>query len=229
MTVATIGVVVGGAIVADQGSRRAARASGRASDAQERSQQEALDYQREVERLPLAVRNQGLIGLAGQYGLTFDEDGNLTSSDGLTPLQRAQEGPLYGELVRTGEEAVGRSASATGRLRGGATPANLADVNSQSLLRAYQQELSGLSGLAGTPLNTNAIAGGISGIGSTRAQGLIAQGQIEQQNLQNIGGLIGTGAGLLGSGSGAGGGAGAGAGGTTTVGVPINQQRERFV
>lgn len=220
VAVAAVNVVSG-----ELAGRRASKDARRAADAQREGQQEALDYQIETERLPLAVRDASLTGLAGEYGITFDEEGNAIS-DGITPLQRAQESPLYSELVRSGEDAVGRAASATGRIRGGSTPAALADVNSRSLLSAYNQQLQGLQGLSGTQLNTNAIAGGFAGIGATNAQGFLAQGNINQQRIQNVGNAIGSGANLAFS---------RGPSQATpapqlpapTVGVPLNQQNFR--
>lgn len=191
-----VAVAVGSVVVNERSGSRASKQARRAEEALREGQESALDFQLERERVPFAVRDAALTGLAGEYGITFDEEGNPISDD-RSAIERAQESPLYGELVRSGEEAVGRSASATGRLRGGSTPAALADVNSRSLLSAYNQQVQGLQGLSGTALNTNSIAQGFGNIGITNSQGILAQSAIEQQQFQNIGTAIGQGANAL--------------------------------
>jgi hypothetical protein len=88
-----------------------------------------------------------------------------------------------------GEDAILRNASMTGGFRSGNTQANLYDYNTQlqnqALLQSYNQQLQGLTGLAGLPSNANAIAQQTSGIGQTLAQGQTAAAQIGQTGTQN--------------------------------------------
>jgi hypothetical protein len=98
-----------------------------------------------------------------------------------------------------GEEAILRGASATGGLRSGNVQENLArystDLRNQALLTSYQDQLQGLRGLAGIPGQTENIAGVMGNIGQTQAAGIVAQGQIQQQQLQGISDIVGTGVG----------------------------------
>jgi len=115
-------------------------------------------------------------------------------------IQRSIQSPLYQSIMggrEAGEEAILRSAAATGGLRSGNVQESLYDYNTQlqnqALLEAYNQQLSGLQGLAGLPSNATQIASGISGIGSTLAAGDIAaanaQQQAQQYGLQNLMGI----------------------------------------
>ena len=98
-------------------------------------------------------------------------------------IQRAQASPFYQQAVQTGEEAVLRGAAATGGLRSGTASENLATVNQNALLNAYNQQLQGLQGFAQLPSNANQIAGGMAGIGQTMGQGITAQGQAQQAGM----------------------------------------------
>lgn len=136
------------------------------------AQQKALEYLQQVDKLPTGLRESALKSLGGLYG----GSGSITD--------RAMASPLYQAAVQQGENAVLRNASATGGLRSGSASENLAQVNQNALIAAYNDQIAGLQGLSSLPSNANNIAGYMSGIGNTLGQGQItsaqtlAQGQI---------------------------------------------------
>lgn len=195
---ALVPALVGGAIGLG-GTYLNKRSSDKASDSAERgtqlavdSQNRALDYQMEQDRLPSQFRDAAMQSMGGEYGLTMDQDGNVIS-DGSTIHDRTMASPFYTGAIQAGNENAGRMASATGRVRGGALPMQLGQNASNAYQNAYNQQLQGLSGFARTPLNTNAIASGMQGIGNTQMMGNMAQGQIAQDRAMGITGSIGQG------------------------------------
>jgi len=85
----------------------------------------------------------------------------------------------------------------TGGFRSGNVQANLYDYNTQlqnqALLQSYNQQLQGLTGLAGLSSNANQIASMTAGIGQTLGQGqatagnILGQGQIAGAQAQQAG------------------------------------------
>ena len=136
------------------------------------AQQQALDYLRQQDKLPTGLRENALRSLGGLYG----GKGSITD--------RAMASPLYQAAVQQGENSVLRNASATGGLRSGTTSENLAQVNQNALIAAYNDQIAGLQGLSSLPSNANTIAGYTAGVGNTLGQGQISsantlsQGQI---------------------------------------------------
>lgn len=178
--------VLGDIFVAD----RTADASKSAARTQANAQREALAYLKEREAIPQKFREGALTGLGDIYGLGDD----VAQSEFFAGLER---NPLYGAIMSgrdAGEEAILRNASATGGLRSGNAQYNLADYNTQlknqALLTAYNDQVSGLQGLAGLPSMAPQIAAGITGIGQTLAQGKIANAQIWNDAYQNTTGNI---------------------------------------
>ena len=158
-----------------------------ASQLQAQYQREALDYLKEREALPQAFREEALTGLGGLVGL----EGGTGSQQEL--IDRAIQSPLYQSIMggrEFGEEAILRSAGATGGLRSGDVSANLYDYNTrlqnQALLESYNQQLQGLQGLAGLPSMAPQIAAGTAGIGQTLAQGQVGAAQAEQVGSQQF-------------------------------------------
>ena len=165
------------------GSTAAAESSLAAANIAAESEREKLEYLRETERVPQALREAGLTGLGAEYGMTFDNEGNLIS-DGSTMVERAKASPLYAGLMEggaRGEDAIMRNASMTGGLRSGNTSANLWDYNAElqnnALLTSYNDQVQGIRGLAQLPSNANAIGGSIGNVGSILGQGLAGAGQ----------------------------------------------------
>lgn len=155
-----------------------------AAEVQAQAQREALDYLKQTERLPQALREGALTGLGAEYGLTLGKDGKFVS-DGQSIVQRAESSPFYQTAVQRGEEGVLRNASATGGLRSGNTNEALAAVNQNALMASYANQLSGLQGMAQLPSNANNIASSMAGIGQTTAQGMTAQANYGAQQSQN--------------------------------------------
>ena len=107
-------------------------------------------------------------------------------------IDQAISSPLYGALMggqEAGEEAIMRNAGATGGLRSGNVQNAMYDYNiqlqNQSLLSSYNEQLQGLQGLAGLPSNANNIAQGTANIGSTFAQGIAGKAAAENMGQQN--------------------------------------------
>jgi len=199
MATAVIGGAVIGAGASMYASSNAADAAETQADAQLEAaqleagyQQQALDYMKEQEELPTQFREGALTQLGGLYGL----EGGAGSQQGL--INQARQSPLYSSMLKEGQDAVLRNASATGGLRSGNVQSALADSSTNALLTAYDQQLQGLQGMAGLPSNVNSIAQQTSNIGSTYAQGIqgaglatsqgqVASGQALQSGAQGIG------------------------------------------
>lgn len=177
------------------GGDEAAEASIEASNIQAKYQREALDYLKEREALPQQFREEALTGLGGLYGLPGG------TGDQQELVDRAISSPLYKAIMggqEAGEESILRSASMTGGFRSGGTSANLYDYNVQlqnkALLESYNQQLQGLTGLAGLPSGAKEIATQTAGIGQTLAQGQTAAAQAHQTGIQQgFGNLMGLG------------------------------------
>lgn len=176
----------------------AADAAKEAAATQAAAQQAGLDYLMETEAVPQAFRQAGLQQLGSVYGFGFDPEtgqatytGDMSAQQGL--IDQAQMSPLYAAIMGTqdaGEQAIARSAMASGGLRGGATAANLAgfgqDLENQALLESYNQQLGGIQGLAGLPSQAGQISQQFGQIGQTQAQGNIAAAQAKQDAFNNI-------------------------------------------
>ena len=160
------------------------------------SQMAGLDYLKETEAIPQELRQQSLTQLGSIFGLGGDTSGQQQLVD------QAKQSPLYQSLMggqMAGQEAVARSASATGGLRGGGTVSDLANYNTNlqnnALMQSYNQQMGGLQGLAGLPSQAGAISQQMGNIGATQAQGVMAASQAQQQglgNMLNLAGQIGT-------------------------------------
>lgn len=174
---------------------QSADASVQAANVQAEAQREALAYLKETEEIPQQFREEALTKLGGIFGL---DSGEGSQAEFINSLKNT---PLYKSIVNTkreGEEAILRNASATGGLRSGSVQENLYDYNTQlevdALLQSYNQEISGLQGLANLSTDSSSIADLISSIGTTQAQGITAAAQALQTGTQNqINNLMGIG------------------------------------
>lgn len=176
--------------------------------------QEALDYLRTGEMIPQFLRGGAMAQLGGLYGLQLPEEmrryeipgregvpitGEYPAITQEDIISRAIASPLYGALMggqEAGEEAILRSAAATGGLRSGNVQEALYDYATQlqnrALLEAYQQQLGGLTGLAGLSTMAPQIATQTTEIGRTLAAGEVARQHMEQaQQQQMLSGLLG--------------------------------------
>lgn len=106
-------------------------------------------------------------------------------------IESAMASPLYGEIMggrEAGEEAILRSAAATGGLRSGNVQENLYDYNTrlknQALLESYSQQISGLKGFAGMADPSESIYQKTVAPAYTRGEGDIASAQARQLETQ---------------------------------------------
>jgi hypothetical protein len=168
-----VGDVVGGVTGATAAGEAAERGAATAAGAQ----RESLEYLKEREALPQQYREAGLGQLAGIYGL---EGGD---PDALARLERS---PIYQAIMSSadiGEESVLTRASQMGMTRSGDVEYDLADYNARLKQQALTGGLEGIRGMAQLPSMAPEIAQGISGIGTTLAQGQIAKGQAQQAGM----------------------------------------------
>lgn len=156
----------------DQSGWALAGGLGAATDLETDAQREALAYLQEREALPQGLREGALTGLGG----LFSPDGDMAGQQAM--IDRAIASPLYRSILggkEAGEEAILRSAGATGGLRSGDVQSNLYDYNvqleNQALLESYNQQLEGLIGLSGLPSGATDIANLMTSIGGTEAVG----------------------------------------------------------
>jgi len=180
------GIAVSG-YMAKKSSDKAADASRAGAATTAGAEREALDYMKEREAIPQQFREGALKGLGGVYGL----EGGTGSQQDL--IDKAISSPLYQSIMggkEAGEESILRNRAMTGGFRSGGTQENLYDYNVQlqnkALLESYNQQLQGLTGLAGLPSNSNQIAQQTSQIGQTLGMGQIAGAQAEQAGTQNM-------------------------------------------
>jgi hypothetical protein len=191
-----IGAVTDAIGITDSGAgQQAANASIAGAETTAAAQREALDYMKEVEKLPLSIRDKFLPMLSNIFG---SQEGQQSLID------RAKNSPLYQSIMGGldfGNKNILRNASATGGLRSGNTNAELTDygtqLQNQALLSSFDNELSGIRSLAGIPLNTNAVAAATAAPGMTLGQGQIAAGQAiqdqSQANMNSMSNIFGSG------------------------------------
>lgn len=191
-----------------------ADAAKEAAEIQAQAQREQLAYLQEINAVPRAFLEAALQQYGGYYGIGFDPETGMTTQieptmpDQAERIALAEASPYYQQIMagrEAGEEAIARTASATGGLRGGGTTADIArfntDLQNQALTTAYneqlaqeQRNLQGLGTLMGQPTYGTQIGQTIGNIGTTQAQGEIAAAQAQSQamgNLINLGGALG--------------------------------------
>ncbi len=144
---------------------------------------------KQVEKLPLEMRDKFLPQL-GDIAQGGQGQQNLIDSAMQSPLYKQLIGNIEGSQPFA-EEAILRNQSATGGLRSGTANENLARLQFQqqndknaALTQTYGQQLQGIQGLAGIPLNTNAIGNAIAAPSATQAQGITAGAQAKQDATQ---------------------------------------------
>lgn len=162
-----IGDIFGGDDAADAATQGAQISAG--------AQREALEYLKEREKIPQQFREGALNVLGGLYGL-----GGTNPQEALAKITGSAAYKNVLSARNAGEEAILRTAGATGGLRSGNTIDATARYAGDLQREAFSQGLQGLTGLASLPSNANAIAQGTANIGNTLAQGQIAAGQAQQ-------------------------------------------------
>ena len=98
-------------------------------------------------------------------------------------IQGVEQGPLYQELARQGEDAILQNASATGGLRGGNVQAALGQFRPQLLNSLIEQQYSKLAGLTGLGANASQ---NLLNIGQASAAGVGAAGQNSATAMSNL-------------------------------------------
>lgn len=191
----TVESVVGGLT-----GKTAQEATERAAGVQAGAQREALEFTREQAALPTELRDVALRQLGGVYGLPGFEPGiDIVEQARVSPLYQAQLAGI-GQAGQEAQELLQSQAAVTGGVRGGNIQAALGDLSLQQNLarqealgQAYQQQIGGLQGLAQLPTSSTQIAGLMSGIGQTQAQGIAGGAQARQQatgQLLQLGGQV---------------------------------------
>lgn len=188
---------MGGFIRGITGADKAARSARRGAAMSADAQREALEYLKEREAIPQEFREGALQNIGALYGL-----GDI---DPTAAMQTITSSPMYQNVMQqqqAGEEAILRNAAATGGLRSGNVQDALARYSGDLQGQAFTQSLAGLQGLANLPSNANQIAGTMSGIGETLAQGRIASGQAKAAGQMGfLTGLMNMGASAAGAGA----------------------------
>lgn len=181
-----------GADAARLGSQWSADASLQGAQTSADAQRQALAQLQQADQLPTGLREAALKNLGSLYGINYGANGQITQTGG-SITDRAMASPLYQAAVQQGENSVLRNASATGGLRSGTASENLAQVNQNALIAAYNDQINGLQGLSSLPSNANTIASYTAGIGNTLGQGQINYGNARGQGEAAYGQLIGQG------------------------------------
>jgi len=148
---------------------------------------DAEDYLRERDELPSSIKEAALRSLAGEFGLPgFGNQIDFTD--------KVMQSPIYQNMVQqieagipAAEEAILRTASATGGLRSGDAIADIGDLSqraelakSQTMADLYQNMLAGFGGMAATPTQETNIANLMTQQGQVLGQGAIGALQTEQ-------------------------------------------------
>lgn len=164
------------------------QASDTAKDASEMvaaQQQAALDYIKEVERVPQQFRTAGTQALGGLYGLGTPEQ----QAQAMQSYQSSPFATMGDARLQAQERGIGRYQAATGGLRSGDTQSALASVNAQQQEQQFGQYLRGLGQMSQLQTDPQSIYTGMSNIGNTLASGQLAASQAQQQGASNLAGL----------------------------------------
>lgn len=148
-------------------------------------QQQALDYLKERDIVPKVFSEGATKRLGGFYGLEGGEEGAMDAY---------KESPIYANLMAgrgLGEEAILRNAAMTGGLRSGNVQEALYDYNVMAEQDALNRYMAGLGGFTGLSGYAPQVAGTMTGIGQTLAQGQLGAAQAQQQGTANLIGIGG--------------------------------------
>lgn len=149
-----LGAKIGGGLFAANSAKKAASSASAAQIAgtqmQIAEQRRQFNLMRKLTAPYVTAGGKGLAGLM-----------NLTGMNGVGSQKNAisgiENGAQYGEMVRSGENAILSNASATGGLRGGNTEAALAQFRPQILSSLIDKQIGNLTGL--TQMGQNSASG----------------------------------------------------------------------
>ena len=202
---AIIGSAVVGGLMSSSAQKSAAKTASRAQ--QQAADQSIAEQRRQfdaVQKLMAPYVSSGTTALTRYNALSGLSGPEAQQSI----IQQIQGGPEFGALVRSGEEAILQSASATGGLRGGNTQEALAKFRPEilsSLIRDEYSRLGGMvsmgqnaaAGVGNAGMNTgNNISNLYGQIGQAQAGGALARGQATADMWGNVAGAVGLTAGL---------------------------------
>jgi hypothetical protein len=202
---AVIGTSVIGGVMSSNAQKKAAKGASQAQTAA--ADQSIAEQRRQFDAIQqllspyVQAGNSGLVGQQELIGLMGPE----RQQQAITALE---QGPEFSSLVRTGEEAILQSASATGGLRGGNTQEALAKFRPEVLSSLINQQFSRLGGLSTMGQNAavgqanagqnmaNNISGALGDRGAAQAGYQLARGNATANLWGNIAGAVGTVGGL---------------------------------
>jgi len=210
-----VGDVIGDVVGSITGSKQAGQAAQDAAVIQAQSSERAIEEQRRqfdaLQKLlaPYVAAGVGGEGAAGALQAQQALLGLRGAEEQTSAIRGIEQGPLYSEMARQGEEALLQQASATGGLRGGNVQAALAQFRPQLLNELITQQYQRLGGL--TNIGQSSAAGvGASGMeqasnisnllaqqGAALAGGRVAQGQTAQRTFGNVLGIAGAASGFF--------------------------------
>jgi len=186
------GAVVGGLISSDAQKSAANTAAGAQTYAAELSVEETKRQFDEIQKLlePYVSTGTEYLQNLAQYTVGGTDAlrqqqaltgllGNKAQSDAIRSIE---QGSMYQDLARQGEEAILQQASATGGLRGGNTQAALAQYRPQLLQSLIEQQYSRLGGLTALGQST---AQNIASLGQASAAQTGAAGMQSAANISN--------------------------------------------
>lgn len=177
-----IGGVMQGNAAGDAASQQAA-----ASDAGIAEQRRQFDAIQKLFEPYIKAGETSLTGLspyAAAGAPALQQQQALLGLNGLDAQKQAiaavEQGGLFGELVKQGEDAMLQNASATGGLRGGNMQAALAQFRPQMLSQAISDQYSRLGGLTALGQTTNQ---NIASMGQASAAGQATAGMQSANNI----------------------------------------------
>jgi hypothetical protein len=197
---AIVGTGIASSYVSSKSANKAAdaskQASGVAADSaleaakiQAMSEQEKLEYLKQINALPQELRDKAL----RQLGDYYQVPGQPKDQQAL--IDEALKSPLYASIMGTKDDAlsgIARYASATGGLRSGNSQVAFGReserISNKALLDSYdraqaddryntERSLAGISGLAGINTGSADIANSIANIGKINAAGVATAGE----------------------------------------------------
>jgi len=183
------------------GGKAAANAAREASGIADQFQNQALTGFQESQNPLREARDTGLQGLMSLFA-----GGGIGQQE---LIEKLKGSPLYQQLMggaQFGEDAIRRNASATGGMRSGNVQYNLNDYNTRlandALLQSYNQELTGIRGLANQQPDDLNIANMINNRGTIQSGGTTAAAQAREtgraNRTSNIASTVGKVAGFFG-------------------------------
>jgi hypothetical protein len=172
----------------DLSGKTAEDAAERASATEASAMLEQLDYLKEINKLPQQYKEQALTQMNEMFG---GGPGSMEAQQGM--VDRAKASPFYQEMLGgldAGTESVARRLAGSGSGRSGQVIKGMADYQgnqrNQALTQSYNQQMQGMSRLAGLPTMERDIGGVMGDIGRTKAQGIMGQAQAGIQGTQNM-------------------------------------------